>query len=373
MAVHERIQIILIWLQFHKNPKTSYCFLVLFIVCTVKFGRQLLTGSNEIKRLSLKSFQDVQNIVPSLVIGTSKDKTPMMITNIFYSQSLGLKSLLLRVVFTNFSSYLFPCSTENSLVRLFSWLRPPRHLPLQKRQPTMPGCAVFWWMLDLKYCDPLLTKYIHRRLYTQFWEVPQCTTVNCNHCTKGRRKCWILLNGGSFILLIRPCHPQPLTSHSKQCCLEISVVWALLPLVGIIFPQLLTQALRMTSPEWSITGTLYTAMHLKPLWMTLVSVLIGRKYEKLWWDWEEPNFKLISTNLSTTAWIQISRSIIVNWWNNGRKTTIASRTNLKRWKVRWYVSVPFTRSRFLECGLSYLHKKGSLLGCLLINASLLVP
>ena len=73
----------------------------------MKFGRQLLTGSNEIKRLSLKSFQDVQNIVPSLVIGTSKDKTPMMIINIFYSQSLGLKSLLLRVVFTNFPHIYF--------------------------------------------------------------------------------------------------------------------------------------------------------------------------------------------------------------------------------------------------------------------------
>lgn len=138
------IEIILIWLQFHKNLKTGFCFLVLFIVCIVLFGRQLLTGCDEIKRLSLKSFQDVQNIVPSLVIGTSKDQTPMMITNIFYSQLLDLKSLFLRVVFTNFSSYLFPYSTETFLVRLSSWQRPPRHLPLQKRQQTMPGCAVFW-------------------------------------------------------------------------------------------------------------------------------------------------------------------------------------------------------------------------------------
>ena len=90
----------------------------------------------------------------------------------------------------------------------------------------------------------------------------------------------------------------------------------------------------MTSPEWSITGTLYTAMLLKPLWMTVVSVLTGRKYEKLWWDWEELILELKSTILSTTAWIQISRSIIVNWWNNGRKTTTASKTSLKKLKVR---------------------------------------
>ena len=75
-------------------------------------------------------------------------------------------------------------------------------------------------------------------------------------------------------------------------------------------------------------------MLLKPLWMTVVSVLTGRKYEKLWWDWEELILELKSTILSTTAWIQISRSIIVNWWNNGRKTTTASKTSLKKLKVR---------------------------------------
>ena len=63
------------------------------IVCIVLIGRQLFTGCNEIKLLLLKFFQNVENIIPSLVVGTSKDKTPMMITNISYSQSSDLKSL----------------------------------------------------------------------------------------------------------------------------------------------------------------------------------------------------------------------------------------------------------------------------------------
>ena len=44
-------------------------------------------------------------MVPSLVIGTSKDKTPMMITNIFHPQSLHLKSFIVRVIFTSFVKY----------------------------------------------------------------------------------------------------------------------------------------------------------------------------------------------------------------------------------------------------------------------------
>ena len=52
-------------------------------------------------------------------------------------------------------------------------------------------------------------------------------------------------------------------------------------------------------------------MPLKPLWMTLASVLIGRKYEKLWLDWEELIFGQVLTVLSMYAWIQIWKSIIV--------------------------------------------------------------
>ena len=41
-AINGCNEVILIWLQFHKNRKTSYCYLVLFIVCFVLIGRQLL-------------------------------------------------------------------------------------------------------------------------------------------------------------------------------------------------------------------------------------------------------------------------------------------------------------------------------------------
>ena len=37
------------------------------------------------------------------MIGASKDKTPMMITNVLHSDSLDLKNSILRVVFTNFA------------------------------------------------------------------------------------------------------------------------------------------------------------------------------------------------------------------------------------------------------------------------------
>ena len=99
------------------------------------------------------------------------------------------------------------------LVKSVSWLRLHRHLRLRKRQPTMQGYAASWWMLDLRCSGPLLTKYIHQRLYIQFWEVPQCITPHCNHCTKGGRKCWIPRNGESCTLLTHPCLLQPSISH----------------------------------------------------------------------------------------------------------------------------------------------------------------
>ena len=99
------------------------------------------------------------------------------------------------------------------LVKSVAWLRLHRHLRLRKRQPTMQGYAASWWMLDLRCSGPLLTKYIHQRLYIQFWEVPQCITPHCNHCTKGGRKCWIPRNGESCTLLTHPCLLQPSISH----------------------------------------------------------------------------------------------------------------------------------------------------------------
>ena len=85
-----------------KIPKLTVAF-SFFRVFILLIGRQILTGSNEIKRLSFKSFQNVQNIVPSLVIGTSKDATLLIITNIFHIQSIDFKSSILRVVFANFA------------------------------------------------------------------------------------------------------------------------------------------------------------------------------------------------------------------------------------------------------------------------------
>ena len=99
------------------------------------------------------------------------------------------------------------------LVKSVSWLRLHRHLRLRKRLQTMQGYAASWWTLDLKCSGPLLTQYIHQQLYIQFWEVPQCITPHCNHCTQGRRKCWIPRNGESCTLLTHPCLLQPSISH----------------------------------------------------------------------------------------------------------------------------------------------------------------
>ena len=93
------------------------------------------------------------------------------------------------------------------------WLQLFRHLRLRKKLPAMQGYAASWWMLDLRCFGPLLTKYIHRRLYIQFWEVPQCITPHCTHCTEGGRKCWILRNGESCTPLTHPCLLQPSISH----------------------------------------------------------------------------------------------------------------------------------------------------------------
>ena len=105
-----------------------------------------------------------------------------------------------------------PC-LQVFLVKSGSWLRLHRHSRLRKRLPTMQGYAASWWMLDLRCSGPLLTKYIHQRLYIQFWEVPQCITPHWNHCTKGGTKCWIPRNGESCTLLTHLCLLQPSISH----------------------------------------------------------------------------------------------------------------------------------------------------------------
>ena len=48
IASHDCIEIILIRFTVPKKPKTSYCILVLFIVCIMLIGRQILTGCYEI-------------------------------------------------------------------------------------------------------------------------------------------------------------------------------------------------------------------------------------------------------------------------------------------------------------------------------------